>query len=91
MGLQLTIEQVRQMYNIPKFMPDSEVLNIAMKNNIQITFGGVNNTADLKDLKDGNSVFNAKGSTTTNTTTGGGLFGDNISFTRDTSNTDNRE
>ncbi len=80
MGLQLTIEQVRQMYNIPKFMPDSEVLNIAMKNNIQITFGGVTNTADLKDLKDGNSVFNAKGSTTTNTTTGGGLFGDNISF-----------
>lgn len=55
----LTLENIRQLYNLPKTASDKEVMAFAKANNIEISFSGAKNTANLKDLKGnaGGSVF----------------------------------
>lgn len=55
----LTLENIRQLYNLPKTASDKEVMAFAKANNIEISFSGAKNTANLNDLKGnaGGSVF----------------------------------
>ena len=54
----LTLENIRQLYNLPKTDSDKEVMAFAKANNIEISFSGAKNTANY-DLKGnaGGSVF----------------------------------
>lgn len=54
----LNLENIRQLYNLPKTASDKEVMAFAKANNIEISFSGAKNTANY-DLKGnaGGSVF----------------------------------
>ncbi len=76
----LTLEQIRQQFNIPKSTSDAEVIRIATANNIIIDFTGSNPTGNISAYNNlsnpSGSVWTTGGQSTASQTSQGGVFDD---------------
>lgn len=82
----LTLEQIRQQFNIPKNVSDNEVIRIAQENNIVIDFSGNDTGTSSVTIGENETIFGAQQGNQ-----GTGTYGDAVSFSHTEQTAQNQE